>query len=307
MKYYFSKNENGDYKRITVSRDFYKLMGDSNKLVVVDDDSIYRVLTFEDNNCEDKKSLLYPELVKYIREKDRNVYFIGDFKYRPEAIIRDVNDYNYMESSDYLPSFEEELYTLKDNEVLSFKASIDKEILKNAIVDTYARLYNDKDIKLERVRLTDFINNKDLLDMYCLPFLEQSNSYLIPPYSYTHPSLFYILSGIYSKDGDRLFSEDGNKINLSEQNIKDLYIENFSEYHDIVDKLINSIEINIDRKYDLDEFSNSLDFIERVGEQEKDYTMKLDQIKRILLKAKNNEEFFKKLDIIKEDKKEKSK
>lgn len=291
MKYYYSKsNEDGQYRKLSSSRNMDDVSFDHDKVVVISEDNIFHVMTFEESYCNDEKYVLdRSELVNYLKNNKKNVYFFNCNKYIPYSILKDVNLDKEQVLYD-LPMIPDSIYTVKEDEILKINVTVDKNIIKDAIRDVYIREYN-RGSNFKRVELKDFIKDESLLKLYNLPLLDKGNSFLIPEYSYVHPSLFYVLNGIYSKKMD-------DKISLDEQNIKDLYLEYFSEDSDIVDKIIKNIEVNVNKKYDINELSKSIDYIEDIKKQENDTTIELNKVKIILKKAKQNEKIIKDLGIL---------
>lgn len=291
MKYYYSKsNEDGQYRKLSSSRNMDDVSFDHDKVVVISEDNIFHVMTFEESYCNDEKYVLdRSELVNYLKNNKKNVYFFNCNKYIPYSILKDVNLDKEQVLYD-LSMIPDSIYTVKEDEILKINVTVDKNIIKDAIRDVYIREYN-RGSNFKRVELKDFIKDESLLKLYNLPLLDKGNSFLIPEYSYVHPSLFYVLNGIYSKKMD-------DKISLDEQNIKDLYLEYFSEDSDIVDKIIKNIEVNVNKKYDINELSKSIDYIEDIKKQENDTTIELNKVKIILKKAKQNEKIIKDLGIL---------
>lgn len=292
MNFFYSKKDNNKYIKPLKSSDVNLILDDKNKILVNADEVIFYVITYNNSVCElERKILGYDELVEYLQSSDKNVYFTNIDKASLSSIIYDVNNRLEHTKVDY-PFIEENIYTMNNDEILKINATVDKQVIKNAINDLYTREYNKDIKKFKKVKLIDFINDRDLLELYNLPLIDKNECFMIPNYSYTHPELFYILNGLYSK------IDDNNKIYLNEDNIKDLYLYGFSDNGDIVDRIIKEINIDVVNNYNIDEFSNALNYIERVKKNESDYTINLNNIKTILLKAKDNERIIKELKIL---------
>lgn len=295
MKYLCAKNVDGEYQNLTRGKNLDLVIEDHNKVVIVDDEAILYVITYTNSMSEEERLVLdYHDLIKYLKSVNKNVYFFNTDKYRPVLIMREVRDKKEKEDIDF-PVEEEYLYTIKDDEILRITATIPRDLLREMIKGVYKRQYANEPSTFKKVLFSELISNRELLEMYNLPLIDKYNSFMIPPYSYTHPSLFYILNGIYSKLGDQIY--------LSEDNLRDLYLESFSWDQDIVNKIIGSITVRIDSRYNLREFSDSIDYLENVKKQENDYTMQLNAAKKIMKRAIRNGKMVSDLGIIKEKKK----
>lgn len=295
MKYFYSIYNKDEYTKPYVGRNYDNLVNDSNKIIVIKEDSFFHVITYNNSVVEEEKQILdHPELVEFLDSKKKSVYFFNTGIYLPITIINDVN-LKWERDKIEVPIIPETIYTLKDNEILNINVFVNKDTIKDAIREVFFR-EKEKDSQFNKVSLKEFIENPVLLDMYNLPLVNINDTFKIPEYSYTHPSLFYILNGIYSK-------RINDKINLDEQNIKDLYLEYYSEDSDILSKIFNSIDIEVKHKYNLDTFSNVIDYLENVKKQENDYSLDLMNVKRIIEKAKQNEEMFNNIDNIKNENK----
>ena len=56
MKYYYSKsNEDGQYRKLSSSRNMDDVSFDHDKVVVISEDNIFHVMTFEESYCNDEK------------------------------------------------------------------------------------------------------------------------------------------------------------------------------------------------------------------------------------------------------------
>ena len=294
MKYLCAKNVDGEYQNLTRGKNLDLVIEDHNKVVIVDDEAIFYVITYTNSMSEEERLVLdYHDLIKYLKSVNKNVYFFNTDKYRPVLIMREVRDKKEKEDIDF-PVEEEYLYTIKDDEILRITATIPRDLLREMIKGVYKRQYANEPSTFKKVPFSELISNRELLEMYYLPLIDKYNSFMIPPYSYTHPSLFYILNGIYSKLGDQIY--------LSEDNLRDLYLESFSWDQDIVNKIIGSITVRIDSRYNLREFSDSIDYLENVKKQENDYTMQLNAAKEIMKRAIRNGKMVSDLGIIKEKK-----
>lgn len=304
MKYYYSKNVGCIYDKVSFGLNVEKVKEDKNKMVIIYDQPIFHVMTYKNPIIEDEKKILdYAELVEYIKENNLNVYFFNTNRDVPTLVINDVNSRKKQTTVD-LPSLEESIYTLNDNEIIKLTASVDREIIRDSIKeffnrekskDNFMERMNGTESRFKKVPFKDFISNPTLLDMYNLPLYVSNDDFVVPTYSYNHVNIFYILNGIYSKLGD--------KINLNEQNLKELYLLTNSEYKYIIDEIIKNIEVRVDNRYDLETFSSSIDYIDNVQKQEHDNSMQsLNRVKGILNAAKENQEFVHNLGLLNEEK-----
>ena len=178
-------------------------------------------------------------------------------------------------------------------------AFVDREVIRNAIKEFFDRemskakfmeRMNKTSSGFEKVPFKEFITNQTLLDMYNLPLFVSNDDFVVPTYSYIHSNMFYILNGIYSKLGD--------KINLNEQNIRELYQLLNSEYNYLVQEIMNNIEVKVERRYDIDAFAKDIDYIVGVKNKEHDSTIDLNMAKNILVEAENNKELIQNLGLL---------
>lgn len=294
MKYFFAKSLGELYGNITTGRNLDKVKNDPNKLVIIYDEPIFHVITYREPLIEEEKKIFdYAELLDYIKENRLNLYFFNSNKYVPSAVVSDINR-NQKKIIFELPTLVEEFYTKDDIDIIRMSAFVDREVVRNAIKEFFDRemskakfmeRMNKTSSGFEKVPFKEFITNQTLLDMYNLPLFVSNDDFVVPTYSYIHSNMFYILNGIYSKLGD--------KINLNEQNIRELYQLLNSEYNYLVQEIMNNIEVKVERRYDIDAFAKDIDYL-----KEHDSTIDLNTAKSILLEAENNKELIQNLGLL---------
>ena len=292
MKYYYSKIYNDKYDEVSFGRNIDMVKDDTNKIIIFCDYPIFHVMTYKHPFIGNEKLVLdYPELVNYLQQNKLDVYFLNTKKDVPVSVINHINSNKKQEVIE-LPIIPESFYTKDNCDIVKISAYIDREIIKKAIKDVYFReLYkdkldnvmNDKKLKFKKVPFENFIFDNELLNMYNLPLLIRDDAFIVPTYSYTRSNIFYFLNSIYSKLGDN--------INLSESDIKELYMYLNSEYKNIVNNIINKIQIEEEKRLDINTLSN---LIENNDIQKQD----LNESKRILLEANNNEEMIANLGLL---------
>ena len=298
MKYFYSKKFFDGYEKMSVGRNLDSVKEDPNKLVIINDDSVYYALTYRNPLLEEKKVLDYPELVDYIKNSRLNVYFFNMDKELSRKILVEVSnkkEKNKPESS----ILKEDIYTIKDDRIIKFKAFVDRKIVRSAIqelfdkekvkADFYERM-NKTENDFKKTPFKSLVKDPTILEMYNLPLYVSNDECVISTYDHMPSNIFNLLNDIYSKLGD--------KINLSEKNLRELYLLTNSNYKNIVDEIINSIEVKQEERYNLEIFGNSIDYIENEKMKDNFDASQLNIIKKYLEEAKNNEEMINNLGIL---------
>lgn len=298
MKYFYSKKFFDGYEKMSVGRNLDSVKEDPNKLVIINDDSVYYALTYRNPLLEEKKVLDYPELVDYIKNSRLNVYFFNMDKELSRRILVEVSDKkekNKTESS----ILKEDIYTIKDDRIIKFKAFVDRKIVRSAIqelfdkekakADFYERM-NKTENEFKKTPFKSLVKDPTILENYNLPLFVSNDECVVSTYDHMPSNIFNLLNDIYSKLGD--------KINLSEKNLRELYLLTNSNYKNIVDEIINSIEVKQEERYNLEIFENSIDYIENEKMKDNFDASQLNIIKKYLEEAKNNEEMINNLGIL---------
>ncbi len=306
MKYYYTKG-NKLKKILLGGNNESRIDGDSNKIIVVAGKGYNDFNVFEMNNFDfekEKKELSYGELVNYLINKNKNIYYIN----MPIGEVVDINNAINEGNNRDVYKYEEDkkpIYVLNGDKILKVNVEIDKDIIKESIAKVYEQdLMNDSS-KFKRLKLADFLSNKELVNLYKLPVIQRNNEFVVPEFGYDNPSLFYVLSGIYNASVD--------KIDLSDRNIHSLYQFSDSKYCDILDKVFDNIEVKVIEKYDLNELENNINFYHKV-KLDYDYGRDIREEARsianysnkIITNAKSNEIVFNNLYLIKDENIEKT-
>ena len=294
MKYYYI-----NYRDLVLGqgKKIQKINDTSDKIIITEIDSDYHVLIYQNGEFEKEKRVLgFYELAAFLAENKLNTYFVGCNKERAQLVVSTSKrgDYQLPSNIHVLEPGPEKIYAVHDGKVLRTEVYVDREVVKDAILEAYQRDVSDPDDKVIRKPLSEFMKNEEAFEVYHLPFVERNGKLVIPRYSYIdiNDTLFYALSGIYHKKGD--------KINLSEQDLWNLYYGLESEDRDIVDKVVDNIEVKVEHEYSLEEYQKSLEFMETYQRNEGEYRLGLKNAKRTLEKAQGNEVLFNDMYLIKE-------
>ncbi len=292
MKYYYI-----NYKDLMLGtgRRLAKLNDASDKIIINEIGSDYHVLIYQNGAFEQEKKVLgFYELAEFLSENKLNTYFVGCSKERAQLVVSASKRGNFQTTGKILEDGPEKIFAVHDGKVLRTEVYVDREAVKEAILEAYQRDVMDPDDKVMRKPLTEFLKNEEAFEVYHLPFIERNGKLVIPRYSYIdiNDTLFYALSGIYHKKGD--------KINLTNQELWNLYYGLDSKDRDIVEKVLDNVEVKIDHEYSLEDYQKSLEFMETYQRNEGEYRMGLKNAKRTLETAQDNEVLFNDMYLIKE-------
>ncbi len=290
MKYYYIL-QNGAFKnRVILGKDIKRIICDANKILVTRINDKFHALVCCNGVYENEKRVLtYLELINLLNVVPCNIYFInisgemvnyinsyikkGDYKYR---------DYNY--------SHHEPIFTVKDGSLLKLDVSVSRDVVKKTIDDVYLEeISNDDNVRF--LSIEELMNNKELLELYKYPINEKNGKFVLPDYSYSNPNLYYILSGIYIKDGDN--------INLTKKDLYNLYLANIIR-DGSVNEIVNNINVDIIKKYNLKELSKSIESIESYKSGENDVQIKLVSLKNRIQEARDNTKYVNSLGLLKD-------
>ena len=292
MKYYYI-----NYKDLMLGtgRKLAKINDASDKIIINEIDSDYHVLIYQNGQFEQEKKVLgFYELAKFLSENKLDTYFVGCSKERAKFVLDAAKRGEFQSTGKTLENGPEKIYAVHNGKVLRTEVYVDRETIKEAILEAYQRDIIDPDDKVMRKPLSELMKNEEVFEVYHLPFIERNGKLVVPRYSYIdiNDTLFYALSGIYHKKGD--------KINLSEQELYNLYYGLDSKDRDIVDKVVDNLEVKVDHEYSLEDFQRSVEFMETYQRNEGEYRLGLKNVKRTLQNAQDNEELFNNLYLIKE-------
>ena len=280
MKYYYILHDGPFRNNLILGKDLERIIRDKNKIIISRINGSFHVLVCRNGIFEkEKKVLSYFELVNFLKRNTFNAYFInvnGETAYYIHSYVKKDDGYK---DNIVMDEKSKPIFTIIGDELLKIDVSINREVIKEKIITIYNNEIVD-DSNFQNINLVDFIENSELFEIYHLPFNEKNGKFMIPNYSYSNPSLFYILSGIYSKPG--------NKINLSGADLLNLNVARIMDER-IANDIINSIEFNIEDLYKLEDFSKSIDFIDLYIKQQNDISIKLKLMKKRLEEAKKNQ------------------
>ena len=277
MKYSYISHEGPFRNNIMPGKDIERIIRDKNKFIITRINSNFHVLVYR-NGILEKEKLVFSffELVNFLKKNWFTAYFINvnsETVYHISIYLK--KDETIKETDTISPK---RFFTIQGDSMLKLEAYINRNTLKGKLLQVYDEDTID-DSKSQTIGLFDFIENKELFELYQLPFSEKGGKFVVPNYSYAHPSLFYILSSIYKGKDE--------KINLSSNDIANLYYASILN-EDIVKDILKNIEIRILKMYNLDDFSKSIDFIDLYSKQENDSYIKLKKMKARLEEAINN-------------------
>lgn len=289
MKYYYISHEGPFRNNLIIGKDLDRVVRDKNKIIITRINGSFHVLICRNGSfLKEKLVLSYFELISFLKKNSFNTYFINvnsETAYYIHSYVK--KDEIYKDTKEIVEK-PKSFFTISEDKLLKVEAFVERDILKEKIVNVYNEDSKNDD-KMQIVNLFDFIENSELFELYHLPFNEKNGKFTIPNYSYAKPSLFYILSGIYNKDGD--------KINLTSDDLVNLYFARIMD-NDITEDILNSIELNVTESYDLNEFNKSIDFIYLYKKQENDIYIKLKTMKNKLEEAKRNQQVINALGLL---------
>ena len=289
MKYFYVyKNSIADY--LSTGKDIKYVEKDDDKMVVIKEGKTFHVL--ESNNGiykEDVRSFCFYDLCRYIRNIDKNLYFFNMDKDEASIAVQ-MSRSELKHKNIERKEKEHAIYTVKDGKLLKVTASIQCFTLATAIKECYTAELLDNPSSFKRIGLEEFVSNPELVKVYHFPVKTVNNQFVVPPHSYSSPDLFYVLSSMY--DNHRSF------IPLSEEELRNLYMFSYSKQSNIVEKVLDSLFVKTEEEYDLNGLEESVKQLEDFKEKEGDNDIQLDNVKKIIRKAKSNEQIFRDLGLL---------
>ena len=295
MKYYYISHDGTFKNRVILGKDTTRIIRDENKILVTRINDKFHVLVCCNGVFENEKRVLtYSELINLLKVVPCNIYFINTSSEMVNYInsyIKKV-DYNY---KDHNYNYNEPIYTVKDGCLLKLYVTVNRDVIKKTIDEVYKEEISNID-NVRFLSIEELMDNKELLELYKYPVHEKKGKFVLPNYSYSNPNLYYILSGIYKKDGD--------SINITKKDLSNLYFANIIRDGSIND-IVNNINIDILKKYNLKELSKSIETIDSYKSGENDVHIKLISLKNRIEEARANTKYVNGLGLLK-DKKEKN-
>lgn len=289
MKYYYLSHEGPFRNNVVVGKDVDRIIRDKNKIIITRINGLFHVLVCKNGVFEKEKIVLsYFELVNYLKRISFNVYFVNvnsETAYFINSYVKKEDEVNRKEKND---NKTEPFYTINDGKMYQLETFINRDVIKNSIMNIYEREIQSED-KCHEISLVDFVQNTELFDLYHLPFKEKSGQFLIPNYSYSSPKSFYILSGIYHKNGDI--------INLSSTDLTNLCMLKNVEKQ-VIDDIINNIEVHVIKEYSMTSVNNVVEFLTN-QDNDSNTNSRLKLLREHLIEANDNMGVIENLNILK--------
>ncbi len=289
VKYYYISHDGPFRNNIMPGKDNERITRDKNKIIITRINGMFHVLICRNGVYEkEKKVFSYFGLVDFLKKNYYSTYFLntsGETAYNIASYVRKEEVITEENSNGNKPKH---FFTIQGENVLKVEAYVKRDTLKARLLQVYDEETSDE-TKSQSLTLSEFIDNKELFELYHLPFNEKGGIFTVPSYSYAHPSIFYILSSIYGRAGD--------SISLSNDDIRNLYIASVLN-EEIVRDLLKELEVRIIKVYNRQEFTQSLEFMDRYSQQENDYLIKLQKMKSRLRDAERNKKIVDALGIL---------
>lgn len=289
MKYLYYNNQNlGTY--LSTGKHIEDIEKDAFKVIIFRDGQVYHVLEMENGTYkEEMRTYSFYDLTRHLRFNEKNIYFLNDDREDASMILyesREDRPYKYGNNH----REDKPIYTVSDGKVLKVRVAVQNHDLATAIKDCYTAELLEEPSKFKRVSLEELAANKELQRIYHFPIKTVNDKFVVPQHEYSSPNLFYVLSSMYQ--------DEPTFIPLSEQDLRNLYMFSYSKYSDIVAKVISSIVVTKVEEYDLNGLEDSVKQLERFKENEKDHDLQLDNVNKIIKKAKQNEPVFANLHLL---------
>lgn len=289
MKYYYVSHEGPFRNNVVPGIDTDRILRDKNKFIITRIKGKFHVLICRNGSfVKEKMVLSYFELVDFLKKSAFNTYFINVSGETVNNIISYVKKgVEYGKDSSSLTTLKS-FFTIDGENLLKIEAFVSRDRLKTALEEAYQSEIKDES-NVQTIGLIDFVQKSELFELCNYPINERGGKFKVPEYSYSNPNLFYMLCGMYNKEGEF--------INLTSDDIRNLSLAKLMD-NTIVDDLISSIDVNVTEKYNLNEFSKSIDFIDLYKKQENDVHIKLISMRNCLDDARSNTKYVNNLGIL---------
>ena len=292
MKYYYISREGPFRNNLVIGKDADRILRDKNKIIITRIKGRFHVLICRNGIFEKEKHILsYFELVEFLKKNTFNAYFVNvssETAYYIHSYVK--KDEKFMEDSSVTES-PKSFFTLHDGNLLKVEAFVDRSIVKEKLDQVYQDETKD-DADAQTVGLFDFVENSELFELYHYPFHEKNGKFTIPGYSYGKPSLFYMLSSLYNKEGE--------EINLTKDDLLILSLALVMN-EEVARDIIGAIRTNILETYSFEQFNRSVDFVDYYKQRERDRQIELESMKSRLGEATKNAIFVNALGILDKD------
>ena len=291
MKYYYISHEGPFRNNVVPGKDTERIFRDKNKFIITRIKGRFHVLTCRNGVfAKEKQILSYFELVKFLKRSSFNAYFINVSSETVNNVLSYVKkDDEYCKENNVAES-PKSFFTIDDGNILKIEAFIKRDTIKEKLDEVYLDEVKD-DSNTQSISLIDFVENKELFELCNYPINERNGKFTIPDYSYAKPNLFYMLSGIYNKEGDKIY--------LTSDDLECLLIAKIMN-EKVTNDIISNIDVSIRDSYNLEEFSKSVSFIDLYKKQENDVHIKLISMRNCLMDAKRNTKYVNSLGFLKE-------
>lgn len=297
MKYHFISHEGPFRNNLVPGKDIDRIIREKNKIIITRIKGKFHVLICRNGVFEKEKHIMsYFELVKFLKGISFNAYFVNvpsETAYNIHSYVKKDDEYCKENNVVEKPKA---LFTINNGNILKMEVFIKRDIIKSKLEEVFNEEIKD-DSKTQTLNLIDFVENRELFELCNYPINEKNGKFTVPDYSYAKPNLYYMLSSIYSKDGEF--------INLTSDDLENLYLAKFMNSN-IIDDIIKYIDVNVIDIYNLDEFSKSVEFINSYQKQKKDVHIKLLLMRNSLMEAKKNTKYVNSLGLLQEEYKLKS-
>ena len=290
MKYYYISHDGPFRNNLIIGKDMDRIICDKNKIIITRINGAFHVLICRNGVfLKEKLVLSYFELINFLKKNSVNTYFVNVNSETAYYIHSYVKKDEVYKNTKEIMEKPKTFFTIAQDKLLKVESFIDRDIIGEKLEDVYNNDSSD-DSKVQAISLFDFIENKELFELYHLPFNEKKGKFIVPNYSYASPSLFYILSGIYKKSGDI--------INLTIDDLRNLFYSRLMD-ESVTNDILNHVRLNVIEAYDLSDFSKSLDFVDLYKKRENDIYIKLKSMKNSLTEAKKNQKIINELNLLK--------
>ena len=291
MKYYYISYDGPFRNYLITGKDVNRILSDKDKIIVTKINGRFHVLLCKNGNFEKEKYVFsYSELIKFLRKSFLNTYFVnvgGEVASRIHSDVKKIDDYG----KDNIDEVPKAFFTIDNSDLIKVEAFVNRDIIKEKLDQVYnEEIKDEKNVQV--LDLKDFVENSELFELCHYPINEKNGKFTVLKYGYANPSLYYILSGIYNKYG--------NNISLDSDDLSNLYIGKAIN-EDVVNDIVFKIDVNVLAKYNLDDFSKSIEFIDLYKKQEKDLQIQLLSTRNCLKEAKKNSKYVNNLGILRKE------
>lgn len=291
MKYYYISHEGPFRNNVVTGKDTDRILRDKNKFIITRIKGRFHVLICRNGVFAKEKLILsYFELVDLLRKSSCNSYFINVSGETVNNILSYVKKGVEYSNENIGVVNTKSFFAIDGGSLLKIEAFVNRETFKNTLDEVYHEEIKDE-ANVQTIGLIDFVQNSELFELCNYPINERAGKFKVLDCSYSNPNVYYLLCGIYNKDGD--------KINLNSDDLRNLYLASIMN-NAMVNDIIESIDINVVEMYSLDEFSKSIDFVDIYKKQEKDVHIKLISMRNCLDEAKKNTKYVHDLGLLKD-------